>query len=485
MVRDLAVNDSQTTRTMPPSKNPDYRSDHQSSIPIQTRSGEGTLNTRSFDAASTYHYLSLRGETCENFDESLPKGNYRCFIIPAEDEARDYCFGLVGQSGMFCLNKNCSTRHHGKQVVSANKGDIFIRKSKTLAFCEPSTNVESFDRDLIENWKSNFATVDQWGKIFNLIQAANVLSLEQMRQQSLKSTLDRKQRAMFTHENFEDYNDYKRTTDTVEHDILTNKHLTSVFTNRETGMDDTVRVLKKMKSNNTSFSIYSDSFLEFDKSEIEDFKPGIESKPYLFEESFYGPNIRSTLGESTSKFKDLSKDLKNQNFFELQELLLDLKEVNKGHDSLVHKAQNDELAVALWDSQYEELIKYQQLNGNCKVPLKYNENPKLAKWAKNQRTSYRKLVRGEQSPLNEERKKRLDDIGFVWELIVYVPWEKRYKEIVEYKKLHGDCKVPYSKLGVWVMNQRASYKRFLKGEKSYLSEERKKKLDDIGFIFYC
>merc|ERR1712194_985577 len=152
---------------------------------------------------------------------------------------------------------------------------------------------------------------------------------------------------------------------------------------------------------------------EFDKSEIEDFKPGIESKPYLFEEAFYGPNIRSTLGESTSKFKDLSKDLKNQNFFELQELLLDLKEVNKGHDSLVHKAQNDELAVALWDSQYEELIKYQQLNGNCKAPLKYNENPKLAKWAKNQRTSYRKLVRGEQSPLNEERKKRLDDIGFV------------------------------------------------------------------------
>merc|ERR1719162_1747062 len=103
----------------------------------------------------------------------------------------------------------------------------------------------------------------------------------------------------------------------------------------------------------------------------------------------------------------------------------------------------------------------------------------------NQRTNYKRLVRGEQSLLSEERKKKLEDIGFVWE--VFVAWETRYEELVEYKRSHGDCNRPKSykanpHLGVWAVNQRTNYKRLVRGEQSLLSEERKKKLEDIEFV---
>jgi len=347
--------------------------------------------------------------------------------------------------------------------------------------------------------KSNFATVDQRRKIFDLIQTQevldpktpitpNALSLEQMRQKSLKFTrLDRKKRSIITHEKFKEYDYNKRTADAVEHDSLTNKNIASVVTNIETGMDDTIRVLKKLKSNHTSLSIYSESFLDFVKSEIENNKLGIGSEPYLFEEDFSGPNIWSTLGKLVSKFKDFKEDINNQNSFELQKLKLDiLKEGNNEFIWSVRKAQNIYFRVVPWETRYRDLVEYKKTYGDCKVPSKYNANLQLAVWVMNQRTLYNRLLRGEQSSLSEERRKKLDDIGFV--LKVFVAWETRYEELVEYKRLHEDCNVPKlykanPQLGTWVMNQRTSYKKFVRREKSRLSEEQRKKLDDIGFIW--
>jgi len=141
-----------------------------------------------------------------------------------------------------------------------------------------------------------------------------------------------------------------------------------------------------------------------------------------------------------------------------------------------------------WETRYEELVEYKRSHGDCKVPSKYNANPQLGLWVNRQRTLYKRLVRGEQSSLSEERRKKLDDIEFLLKVFVGVPWETRYEELVEYKRLHGACNVPKlykanPQLGTWVMKQRTLYNRLLRGEQSSLSEERRKKLDGIRFVW--
>jgi len=134
-----------------------------------------------------------------------------------------------------------------------------------------------------------------------------------------------------------------------------------------------------------------------------------------------------------------------------------------------------------WETRYRELVEYKKTYGDCKVPSKYNANLQLATWVMKQRNLYKSLLRGEQSSLSEERRKKLDDIGFIWK--IFVAWETRYEELVEYKRLHGDCYKANPQLGAWVMKQRTMYKRLLRGEQSSLSEERRKKLDGIRFVW--
>lgn len=64
-------------------------------------------------------------------------------------------------------------------------------------------------------------------------------------------------------------------------------------------------------------------------------------------------------------------------------------------------------------------------------------------------------------------------------------WTERYNQLVEFKQKHGHCRVPHGypankKLSWWVMNQRAERK---KGEKGWLSQDRIRMLDSVGFIW--
>ena len=60
-------------------------------------------------------------------------------------------------------------------------------------------------------------------------------------------------------------------------------------------------------------------------------------------------------------------------------------------------------------------------------------------------------------------------------------WNKRYNELVEYKRQTGHCKVPKrfkanQALGCWVVNQRTKLK------KGKMSEDKTAKLEEIGFM---
>jgi hypothetical protein len=111
----------------------------------------------------------------------------------------------------------------------------------------------------------------------------------------------------------------------------------------------------------------------------------------------------------------------------------------------------------------------------------------LGRWVGVQREAKRK------NKISAEREERLDSIGFVWKGkctpnsrvgISWTDWDwsTRLVQLVEYKRVHGDCNVPCRygpnvALGRWVAAQR------LAKTKNFLIAEREAKLNSIGFVW--
>ena len=70
----------------------------------------------------------------------------------------------------------------------------------------------------------------------------------------------------------------------------------------------------------------------------------------------------------------------------------------------------------IWEQRYQELIDYKQEHGDCKVPINYSSNPKLAHWVSNQRKHYNLLQKGKKSFLSQKRLELLNKIDFVWKV---------------------------------------------------------------------
>lgn len=123
----------------------------------------------------------------------------------------------------------------------------------------------------------------------------------------------------------------------------------------------------------------------------------------------------------------------------------------------------------IWDKNYAELEKYYKKNKHCFV--KDKENIQLKNWVENQRARKDNLTR--------EQIKKLNNIEFPWEIKVRdILWEENYKNLIEYKRKHGNCLVPQrTRLGSWVTIQRKKW-----AEKS-LSREQLKKLEMLDFSF--
>jgi len=117
--------------------------------------------------------------------------------------------------------------------------------------------------------------------------------------------------------------------------------------------------------------------------------------------------------------------------------------------------------------------------------------PGLGKWVIDQR--YAKKLRDEgkkKSDMTDEREAALNAIGFTWKTNKKNPpivaWRTRYESLLEYMKEHGDCNVPLNypadpALGRWVVMQRTQKRYMDEGNKSYMTPERVKLLEDIGF----
>lgn len=69
-----------------------------------------------------------------------------------------------------------------------------------------------------------------------------------------------------------------------------------------------------------------------------------------------------------------------------------------------------------WEDRLEQLQEYKAEHGDCNVPAKYSDNPKLGRWVSNQRTHYRLLKDGKRSTMTNDRIRKLNCLGFTWSL---------------------------------------------------------------------
>ena len=116
----------------------------------------------------------------------------------------------------------------------------------------------------------------------------------------------------------------------------------------------------------------------------------------------------------------------------------------------------------------------------------------IAQWQQKQIEEYIKMMRKEiPHEMPPHRFQKLRDWNFPFPKNVPVPkkvlktFDERLAEFVTWKQQHGTALVPQSTkgLGEWVKEQRKEYRKFIKGEKAYISQERVDKLKGTGFVF--
>ncbi len=138
--------------------------------------------------------------------------------------------------------------------------------------------------------------------------------------------------------------------------------------------------------------------------------------------------------------------------------------------------------VSAWFAQYEDAKRFYEANGHLKITEEYaGENGnRLDIWIKHQKEYYRK------GKLSKQQIELLSKIGIIW--CRDDPWEVGFDHAKSYQENHGDLLVPHMyicednyRLGNWISNQRNQYNNLK--SKGSLSDERKKRLDDIGMVW--
>jgi superfamily II DNA or RNA helicase len=123
------------------------------------------------------------------------------------------------------------------------------------------------------------------------------------------------------------------------------------------------------------------------------------------------------------------------------------------------------------EKMYARLAAFKKVYGHCNVPSSYSKDPVLARWVVKQRHPA-----GSRS---SDDVVRLKAMGFDWNPLVS-SWEKRYKQLLMFKKQHGHCNVPRTGKNNKSFASWISHQRTLK-PKDGLSPERIRRLDALGF----
>ncbi|MCD8348973.1 MAG: Helicase associated domain protein [Lachnospiraceae bacterium] len=181
----------------------------------------------------------------------------------------------------------------------------------------------------------------------------------------------------------------------------------------------------------------------------------------------------------TSYYRSLGEDelIVNEHFRILDEV----------HDCRELFAKLNDTLTASWDLMFEQAKDFYTENGNLQVPCRYvtADGYALGNWITNQRRIRKGQLSGS---LTEERIRRLDSIGMIWEAAADTKWERNYAAAKRYREKYGDLNAPAKyvdeegvALGAWLSDIRAL--KNAGGHQISLSSERIQKLNDLGMVW--
>ena len=134
-----------------------------------------------------------------------------------------------------------------------------------------------------------------------------------------------------------------------------------------------------------------------------------------------------------------------------------------------------------WEEYYEALKKYNRQNGHIEIPKRYvtEDNLFLGRWLARQKRFYR------EGHLLQEQIEKMEVLGCKWEYVRNRNFDHMFELLCEFKEQYGHVNVEEryaaptgEKLGHWVFNTRARYRI------GKMEEERVKRLDSLGFVWY-
>ena len=132
----------------------------------------------------------------------------------------------------------------------------------------------------------------------------------------------------------------------------------------------------------------------------------------------------------------------------------------------------------IWNSQYEELVKYKKQFGNVNVPIAYvtETGIKLGSWLSNQGEKYK------QGKMSAERVEKLTKLGVVFDKD---SWEDRFLLAKAFYDEHKHLRVPviYKADGVCLNKWLNEQKQIILGKRKgkALTPKQIRKLESIGF----
>jgi len=125
-----------------------------------------------------------------------------------------------------------------------------------------------------------------------------------------------------------------------------------------------------------------------------------------------------------------------------------------------------------WEEGIHFLEIFRQREGHCRIPQNHREQGfRLGQWVSVQRQAQDMLP---------DRRRRLDALGFVWDVLT-TKWEEGFRNLTVYRQREGHCRIPQNhceqgyRLGQWVTNQRT--------DKDTMPPERRQRLDALGFMW--
>jgi len=97
----------------------------------------------------------------------------------------------------------------------------------------------------------------------------------------------------------------------------------------------------------------------------------------------------------------------------LHRQILDWSEKQKLNDSRfhLHRSEKQKLNDSRFHLRFSQLTVFKEVNGHCRVPTNYKENPQLCNWVQSQRTQNRLFMEGKPSNMTQDRINKLDDIS--------------------------------------------------------------------------